>query len=309
MIRRSMIVLLLITLFRGDFAFAADAESEALHKAISQAAEKFEKAFAARDAKQIASLFTKEAEYVDNGGTVFHGRDAIEAEYAATFEHDPPGTIALQLISIRPVAAGVAVEDGIATFKPKEGDAVSQTCYTVTHVRQKDGSWLMASVRELEAARLSPHDRLQALAWLIGDWHEDVAGGAISSKWAWSKDGNFLIGELSVEHAGKTAGEATHRIGWDAERKQFRSWIFDAAGGSLEGWWRANEDGSWSVSLSGVDADGARSSSLMSYLPDGKDAIAVSQEQRVRDGDSLPGSTHRIVRRPPDRQAAAKEKK
>jgi len=286
-------------------AVAADPDKAAIEASVAQAVDRYEKAFKARDAKAIAALFTPEAEYVDSLGTVFHGRDAIEGEYVANFQVDPPGTIDIEVVSIRPISAGVVIEDGISTFRAEKNEAVtkgaagSQVRYSAMHVRQADGTWLMASVRELDAPVVTPHGRLQALAWLEGNWREELEGTVVETTWKWSEDGNFLLSEFSVKRSGQIQMKGTHRLGWDAERKQFRSWIFDSTGGAADGWWSAVDEGAWSVQLSGVDTSGARISSLATYLRDGADAIVISQEQRSRGGLSLPGNTHRVVRQPP----------
>src|SRR6218665_1214865 len=159
------------------WASAAEPDQEAIQKAVSQAVDRYQKAFQARDAKAIAALFTPAAEYVDSQGTVFHGRDAIEGEYTANFEVDPPGSVAIEVVSLRPVSDGVVIEEGVSTFRPeKKGDASSQLRYAAMHVRQQDGSWLMASIRELEGPVVSPHGRLQALGWLEGHWREELEG-------------------------------------------------------------------------------------------------------------------------------------
>jgi uncharacterized protein (TIGR02246 family) len=282
-----------------------DAERQALHAVVSKSAERYVKAFADRDAKALAALFTPEAEYVDASGVIFHGRAAIEAEYSASFQSDPPGKIGIELISIRPIAAGLVVEDGISTFTPKEGDLTSQIRYTATHVKLANGTWLIASIRELETGRMSPHDRLQALAWLVGKWHEEVKGSVITTEWKWSDDRNYLLGEFSIRHLQGSEWSGTQRIGWDAERNQFRSWIFQSTGAALDGWWRSADDGVWSVSLSGVDADGVRSSTVMSYERDTANSLVISQTQRVRGGESLPAQSHRVVRQPPTPGTAA----
>lgn len=282
-------------------ACAADAEKErqALQAVVSQSAERYAKAFADRNAKAIAALFTPDAEYIDSSGTIFHGREAIEAEYAASFKSDPPGKIGIELISIRPIAAGVLVEDGVSTFSPKDDDSTSQIRYAATHVKQANGTWLMASVRELESGRLSPQDRLQALAWLVGKWQEEVKGSVITTEWKWSDDHNYLLSEFSIRHLPGPEWTGTQRIGWDAERKQFRSWIFHSTGAALDGWWRRDEEGTWSVNLNGVDADGVRSSAVISYERDTANSLVISQNQRVRGGESLPAQSHRVVRQPP----------
>ena len=278
---------------------AADTDDTKLQQAIGKSADQFEKLFSERDAKGIAGLFTPEAEYVDAEGTVFHGRSIIQAEFGASFATNGNGKLKLSIGSIRPVASGLVIAEGWTTFTPENEGEISRTAYVATYVKQQDGTWLLASVRELNDQTAFPHERLKELAWLIGEWREEVAGTSINSRWNWSEDGNFLISEFTVRQSRNPSWKGTHRIGWDAERKQFRSWIFESSGGSGEGWWSSNDDNSWTVSLTTVNAFGVRSSSDLRYKPDGKDAILVSQNQVVRAGISVPGSEHRIVRQPP----------
>ncbi len=299
MFARWLAMLAAFMLCLNSTAVSAELDAAALQKIVTEATERFTKAFEARDATALASLFTVEAEYIDGDETVFHGRAAIAAEYAASFATDPAGSLDIELLSIRPIATGVIVEDGLTTFQPKEGGPSVRSRYTATHVKQTDGTWLLASVRELGSPIVTPHDRLQVLAWLVGRWREDVDGSVINTEWKWTEDGNFLISEFSVKPQGESEWKGTHRVGWDAERKQFRSWVFDAAGGAAEGCWCANEEGGWSVTITGVDPEGVRISSVLSYLADGADAIVVTQTQRVRGGVALPGATHRVVRQPP----------
>ncbi|MBX3444108.1 MAG: nuclear transport factor 2 family protein [Planctomyces sp.] len=290
-------------------ALGAEASPDDLQAAIRKSAEQFEKSYAARDIKTLAGLFTPEAEYVDATGVVFHGREAISNEFAAVFSATPPGTLSIDVFSIRPIAAGVVVEDGLTVFRPQaEGPATLQR-YTATHVRQTDGTWLLASVRELAAPVVSPHDRLQpALGWLTGHWRQESHGSVVDTNWAWSNDGSFLIGEFSARQPTGEALAGTHRIGWDAERGQFRSWVFSSDGGSADGWWSAADDGAWSLRLNGVDSDGSRQAATVTYQRDGGDALVITQSERVVDGESLPGFSNRVVRQPPApvREAAAR---
>jgi uncharacterized protein (TIGR02246 family) len=294
---RSWVAVTFCALLTANTVFAADS-ADALQAAISQSADKFAEAFAKKDAKAIAALFTAEAEYVNADGTVFHGRAAIEAELSATFAAGPPGKVAIELVSIRPVAAGLVVEDGVSTFRSNEDDASTQTRYTATHLRQPDGSWLMASVRELSEPAVSAHDRLKSLAWLLGRWREENPDSVVNTEWKWTHDGTALLAHFTTRHASGDAKTGSHRVGWDAERKQFRSWIFDSTGGFADGWWTADDDGSWSVSLHGVDAEGSRVATLLSYTHD-DDALTITQNQRVRGGVTLPSITSRVVRQPP----------
>ncbi len=288
------------------FATAAEPDAAALQTLVVEAADQFEKAFAARDPDAISKLFTEEAEYVDDTGLVLHGRDAIAAEYAAHFEISPPGKISVEILSIRPISKGLVVEDGISTFEPADDGPSSQTRYSATHTRLDDGTWRIASLREVESAVMTPHERLKALAWLVGHWREENGSTIVDTEWTWSKDGNFLLSEFSAREGDEVLLGGSHRVGWDAERKQFRSWIFDATGGALDGWWTEGEDGIWRVRLSGIDSEGVRISTTASYLAEGKDVIVISQDDRSEGAFQLPQSSHRVVRQPPKPEAAAK---
>ncbi|MFO1023071.1 MAG: SgcJ/EcaC family oxidoreductase [Planctomycetales bacterium] len=283
-----------------SFAYAVDPEQVKLQQAVADAAERYTKAYDARDAKAIAAMFTPEAEYVDSSGVVFHGRKAIEGELTAMFAATPPASVKIELVSIRPIAAGVMTEEGISTRIPKDKvkGAISRSRYTVTHVKQPDGTWLMASVRELADPDMTPHERLKDLAWLEGRWREESQDSVVSTEWKWTEDGNYLIGHFEVK-TDSASMKGSHRIGWDPERKQFRSWVFDSTGGFAEGLWTLEQDLSWSVHLSGLDANASHLSGKVNYLREGTDAMIISYAGRYKDGLRLPDVSRRVVRQPP----------
>jgi len=293
---RILVVVSLLTI--SSRASAVDAPED-LQKALTAAAERFEQAFEKRDAKALSELFTENGEYVDDSGVVFHGRKAIEAEFTAAFEVLAPGTMSVELFSIRPISQGVVVEDGIATFQPKEQGARTQTRFTTTFARQQDGSWLRASVRELSSGAATPGERLKALAWLTGRWRQESDASKVDTDWGWSDDKNFLISRFTAVDQGIESLAGTHRIGWDGERGQFKSWVFTSTGGFAEGYWTVDADGKWSVQLDGVEPDGDRMSTVISYVRDGADALVISQERRIVGAEVLPGFTQRVVRQPP----------
>ena len=300
MFRRFLIVsVLLVVPFAGAATRGAEIDPTAVAKVVADSAAKYTELFAARDAAALAALFTPEAEYVDGDGTVFHGREAIQNELTAAFEASPAGTIALEVVSIRPIAEGLILEEGGSTFTPKDEGAVTQTRYIALHARQSDGSWLLAAVRELAPADLAPHERLKSLAWLVGDWREEVDAGVTKTSWKWSDDGVALLANFTVRDPAGQTRTGTHRVGWDAERKQFRSWIFDSTGGFADGWWTSHADGTWSVGLVGVDSEGSRIGVTLVYGADGPDKLFISQTNRSLGGEDLPDFTTRVVRQPP----------
>lgn len=311
MIRYSLIVATALAAAAGPSAaqvVAADPAVAAVEKVVADSAARYRELFDKQDAAGIAALFTPEAEYVDATGTVFHGRAAIQAEMAESFRLGPPGKVTIEVVSIRPIAEGLIVEEGGSTFTPDDGGAISQTRYVALHHRQSDGAWLMAGVRELAPAELTPHERLKDLAWLLGDWREEVAGGVTKTSWSWSDDGVALIANFSTRDSEGAGFSGTHRVGWDAERKQFRSWIFDSTGGFADGWWSREADGTWSVRLVGADADGARIATTLVYAADGAENLSITQRDRTRGGEALPPVTVRVVRKPPLPGSAAPKK-
>src|SRR5262245_19091187 len=89
--------------------WGADKDDDDL-KAINGSADQFTAAFDKGDAKGIAALFAPDAEMVEKDGDVFHGRDAIEKEFAAFFKVFPGAKLTLDLAAVRRVAPNVLVE-------------------------------------------------------------------------------------------------------------------------------------------------------------------------------------------------------
>lgn len=294
----SLAIGLLLAWASAGRSYAEDAA--AYEKIVAESTTKYADLFARRDAAGLAALFTTEAEYVDASGIVFHGRSVIETELADQFVVDAPGKLEIEVVSIRPIADGLLVEEGATTFRPNDDGPITQTRYVALHARQADGGWLLAAVRELGPAALSPHERLKTLAWLIGDWREEAAGGVVKTSWRWSDDGVALIADFTMRDAEGATRTGTHRVGWDAERKQFRSWIFDSTGGFVDGWWSPSVDDAWSVRLVGVDAEGARIVGTLNYQRDGAEGLTISQYDRFRGDDALPPVSTRVVRQPPE---------
>jgi hypothetical protein len=128
----------------------------------------------------------------------------------------------------------------------------------------------------------------------------------VKTSWKWSDDGVALTAAFTTRDPEGVVRSGTHRIGWDAERKQFRSWIFDSTGGFADGWWSPGADGTWSVRLTGVDAAGERIAATLTYSADGPDNLTIGQHDRTRGGEGLPAIETRVVRAPPAPGGAAK---
>jgi uncharacterized protein (TIGR02246 family) len=145
-----------------------------------------------------------------------------------------------------------------------------------------DDNWKVASVREFaDDPPPTPHELLEPLSWLVGDWVSEGGDSIVHISYRWSDDGNFLVGDYKVTANGQTAMDSVQRLGWDPLRQQVRSWLFDSDGGYGEGEWTALEDGYL-----------IRSSAVM---PDGSIGSANLEAQKLSDSQFVLKGTNRIV--------------
>ncbi|WP_437190975.1 YybH family protein [Planctomicrobium sp. SH527] len=301
MLNRVLVLAVCVTVWAHfeSSSYAAEIDQAATKAAIEKTVEKYQQAFRQSDAKALTALFAPEAEYVYSSGLTIHGRKEIEAALTGVLSRESEGELKIEIQSIRPVADGVAVEEGTTSFVTKSGQTLNSVKYFAVHVRQPDQSWLIAYIQEVGASEPTVAGRLQELAWLEGGWREEDGATSITTEWKRSEDGNFLISEFSARGPAGLELKGTQRIGWDAKHKTFRSWAFESTGGFAEGLWTRNQDGTWSVELTGTDASGAPVATKLTYGHDGADGLVISRERLSPLGEGIQSSTHRVVRQPP----------
>jgi uncharacterized protein (TIGR02246 family) len=198
-------------------------------------------------------------------------------------------------------AGGPAVGGGVTTAAataaaPSEAVAPSSATATVAAYdkpvearlrylcvwTKTDDQWQVASVREFaDDPPPTPHEYLQPLAWLVGDWVSEGGDSVVRISYRWSDDGNFLLGDYKVTADGQISMNSVQRIGWDPLRQQVHSWLFDSDGGYGEGDWTTLEDGYL-----------IRSSAVM---PDGSIGSANLEARKLSDSQFVLKGTNRIV--------------
>ena len=204
-------------------------------KAIAGLVAAFTKAFNGGDAAAAAATFAEDALVVDEHGERIEGRAAIRAGLAASFAENPGSTIAIKVDSLRFLGPDTALEEGRTTITPAEAGAAPEiTRFTVVYIK-KNGQWLQSAVRDEHAHDLGPHDRLKELEWLVGDWINESQDAVVNTTCKWTEDGNFLIRDFTMKTQGQPVLSGTQRIGWDAVKRQFKTWIFDSEGGLWRG--------------------------------------------------------------------------
>lgn len=268
-------------------------------KAIRAGAEAFTKSYNAHDSRGLAELFTPKAEMIDEDEQVVKGRDAIEKQFAEVFKANPQAVLEIEIASIRVLTPNLAIEEGVVRTKDSPDDDMSVSTYVAIHARL-DGKWLLACVREWDAPvpELTPHERLQELAFLVGDWVEESPQSVIRTSCTWHDNGNFLIQEFHVQIGGEIAMSGTMRIGWDAVRKQFKSWVFDSHGGHAEGYWLHDGD-RWIIKAHGATAAGEVASSTNVYRLIDADTLGWQSHDRLVDGERQADVGEIVVKRRP----------
>jgi uncharacterized protein (TIGR02246 family) len=272
---------------------------------VRASGEQFVKLFNEGKAAEIAAMFMPKGELVDEEGTVIQGTKELTDVLTAFFQKYPGAKLALDIESVRSVGSNLAIEEGtrfVSAAKEDEGRA--QLRYTAVRVKGQDGRWLIASIREFnDDPPPTPHDQLQPLAGLIGDWVSEGGDSVVKMSYKWSDDKNFLMGDYQMTVAGKPALKSTLRIGWDPVGQRIRSWLFDGDGGFSEMIWTEVEEG-WVIKSAATNPDGTTGSATLSVAFTDPDHFTMKGTDRIVGNVREPDFALTIARQPPAAQPA-----
>jgi uncharacterized protein (TIGR02246 family) len=281
------------------------AQDDKVTAEIRGSAEKFVQAFNAGEAANVAKQFLKEGELIDEEGTTYQGRAAIEEVFQRYFDRFAGAKLALDVESVRVTGPQLAIEEGTRVVVREKDGGRAQLRYIAVRAKV-DGEWGIASLREFSAdPPATPRDFLAPLAWLEGDWINEGGDAVVRISYRWSADGNYLLGEYSVSRDGKALRVSSQRVGWDAQAATVRSWLFEGDGAFSEARWTATGGGetgkpeSWVLKSTGVTADGQSGSATLQITQEGKDRFKLSGRDRVVAGVAADDFEILIVRRPP----------
>jgi uncharacterized protein (TIGR02246 family) len=289
---RNGLALAILCLWASGPAFADDRPPEKIGQAKERAvdAEAIRKAsaafvdnFARHDAKAIAAACTKNCEYFDeHSGEAFRGQHAIEKAFGELFAHMPHARISADIRSIRFPAQDLAVVEGQMELRPGGGHLPRTSQYTTFYVREA-GEWKVAFGREW------PEDRqkLEDLAWLIGDWSATPPGRKVEMHFAWNDAKTAITCRFKVTEKDRDSDSGTQTIRLDPRTGQIRSSTLHAEGGHGQAHWYRDGD-SWILESSGVQADGTDTSSIAIMNRVGEDAFTWRSIDRVIGGETLP---------------------
>lgn len=256
-------------------------------KALQTRAKEFVAAFNKGDALALAAFWTPDGDFMDVDGRCLKGRKAIEETYKTWFSHNRGAKLAMTITGVRVVKPDLAIEDGVSEVRPADGGPPEVARYTVVHVKQ-DNRWLLASVRMSAANPPSHSEHLEALAWLVGEWTDDVEKGPVArASYSWAENQNFLVSSLATTLKDIPVAGGTQWIGWDATAKQIRSWTFDSSGGFGEGVW--TQDGNrWTIKTTTNLRDGKKISAVNLVTRVDHHHLTWQSTKRSLDGKPLP---------------------
>jgi uncharacterized protein (TIGR02246 family) len=238
------------------------------------------------------------AEVTDDAGTTYSGQEEIADVFARFFAAFPGAKMEVKTESLRMLGNSLALREGTRSVTLDDGSQATNRFVTV-YVKQ-DGEWRVASVREYVAdPEPTAHERLEALAWFVGEWVDEGSDSTISIRCRWSEDENFLLASYKVQQQGETTLNSQQRIGWDPLSRHVRSWIFDSDGGYGGGHW-TQVDGRWIVKSTAVLPDGRTGTATFIYEPVDEDTCRLLGLDRIVGDVAEPDIEVTIVRRPPE---------
>lgn len=284
---RCQFLAVLAVLFLVQHAAARDPDASADEAAIRAGAKAYAAAFNRQDAAALAAMFAQNAEQIDGEGAVTRGREAIGKRIAAGFESRGAGKMQIDIESLRLAAANVALERGSYVVRSAEGEVAKGT-YSAVHVKQKDGKWLIESLRDTPAPPPpSREEKLGELSWLVGEWVDGDGSARVHTTCKWAANKSFLVRTFTVYIEDRLDVQGTQVIGWDAAAGKVRSWSFDSHGGHSEGTW-SRKDNYWTIRNVGVTPDGRKTAAINTVTRLDDDRFTFKSTSREIDGELQP---------------------
>jgi uncharacterized protein (TIGR02246 family) len=264
--------------------------------AIRKALEAYSTAYSKSDVAGVLAMWTADAEFTDDDGKVYRGRDAIAPLFRKSLPSFKGYKITSKLNSVSFIKPDVALVEGEQTFTPPQGDSdVSR--FTSVWVKT-DGQWRIRSARDLTAepaGETVPGRRLRELDWMVGEWVNKGEDSTVDLKVSWGLNKAFLIWEYEVKHKQGPSSKVAQWVGWDPMTDQFRSWVFDDQGGYSHAFWTRNGN-TWTSDATGVLPDGTTGSAInvLKYIDD--TTFIWQSIRREADGQPLPDVEAKFTR-------------
>jgi uncharacterized protein (TIGR02246 family) len=272
-------------------------QSSPEYQAAQDQFRKYQQAYDRGDAKTLTSFYAEDIDYIDQDGVETKGRGEMEKLFAENFQANPGAKINITMEEVKSLTPDVQVNRGVATVTATSG-LTESTRYAAVLAKKNDG-WQICQLTETAAPAPSAFSQLEALKWLIGNWENKDADQTVESKVESAGDKNFLVRTFKLKGE-ETQTDGWEIVGWDPDRQQIRSWIFDSNGGFGESSW-SYDGGHWLIRASNVLPDGSRSTAenVLTKVDDNK--FTWESQNRTLDGESQPSVPKVVVHRTPSK--------
>lgn len=289
----SVAVVLTLTSFHN--LCAQESNTQADQEAVKQSIVGYVNAINSKDPKAASSCWSDTGVWIGPDGMEITGRAAIEKHMTELFAAGQMPSIELVDVHVRFIAPNVATEEGHVIVTNPNGTP-HKASYISIHVRTPQG-WKLDSVREtLIADDIGNHIYLRELDWMIGTWRDESGPYTVETNCEWTANRNFILRTFQVVEGDVTHMEGTQIVGWDGDRKQIRSWVFDSDGGFGTGYWTRNGS-SWVVDARFQTADGTQGSSVNQFTLLDKNRFSYTSADRVLGSERQPDVAGVIINR------------
>ncbi|HEY2828246.1 MAG TPA: nuclear transport factor 2 family protein, partial [Pirellulales bacterium] len=182
-------------------AHAADPANNADEQSLRTTCAGYVTAINSGDVASVVKFWAPDADYVNDSGETFKGRAALTKLFKENLPSAKGKKFSFETKSLRTIAPGVAVEDGVGSLTGDDDDQSGPvTRYTAVWIRSGD-QWLISSVRDLgdlpaDEKSAAP---LKQLAWMVGDWHSENSEAQVEMNCAPALDGKYLKQKYEVK--------------------------------------------------------------------------------------------------------------
>jgi uncharacterized protein (TIGR02246 family) len=269
-------------------------QSSPEYQAVEDQFREYQQAYDRGDAKALASFYAEDVDYIDQDGVEVKGRGEMEKLFVENFQANPGAKITITIEELKSLTPEVQMNRGVATVTATNGTTES-TRYVAVVVKKGD-RWQICQLTQTAGPAPSAYSQLEPLQWLVGTWENKDADQTVETKVDWAGDKHFLVRTFKLRGAEAGETDGWEIVGWDPDRQEIRSWIFDSNGGFGESSW-AYDGGHWLIRASNVLPDGSRSTAdnVLTKVDDNQ--FTWESQNRTLDGESQPSVPKVVVHR------------
>jgi len=277
----------------GNSLKALEGDEPAIRKAIVDYTDALNKA----DVATISAFWTPDAEFTDESGTVYKGRDAIVSLFGKGLADAKAAKYTITVNGLRLPAPNVALVE--VTVDSTASDSAMDMGRVSAVWIKNNGKWMITSARDLpddESSSVSGPKAVQELAWLVGEWVTDNPDKAIKIVGRFVLEKHFLLMDYSIPQPDGTTVTVVQMLGYDPATQRLASWTFDSRGGNGSGVW-SRSGNVWTGEVDGVLADGrSGSGKLRIKFIDDHSFVYESTDRQV-DGQPIADATVKYTKK------------